>query len=436
MLLGVSNQYFYYTRTGNSSFECNLKIEFNEKVHQEKFKGAACRALKLYPELSARTVIKDKKLSVVPNDEPPVFIPDDGTRITLGGDASNGHLFYFRMGEHSAAMPFYHGLTDAHGALTYLKTVLLFYYEDMGYDIGEENKRELLKVIRVKEEDIPSGDENDRWDPYRKYGDPLAKPEWSYDFPKAFGMDIPLYPEGGADVHKYVAELKTSDFLAKTKEHGVSFVPYLVDVVSGGIHRHMKAGSLPVVTMVPADMRSLFGTQTLVNFSDAMFFPWYEEYEKLSVQERCDIIKSQMMKQRQADNFRLMMAGKCSEVDGLIGSDRLSELTGEKPAAEKKAAPAPRRLTYAISYPGKMDLGYGFDEKILDFYCDVTVNTSSIIVMTYRDSMKILVIQRSDDRTFPETIIKALEDAGIPASLRDLSLDRPDILDFDALKRV
>lgn len=436
MRLGASNQYFYYTRAGAASFMLGMHMKFRQDVDWEKFRDAVDRALKLYPELAARTVIRDGRLDAVWDEEPAVFLPDDGKRYNLGTDEVNGHMFYFRCGKNSVKMAYYHGLTDAKGILTFLRTVFLLYADSIGYPIKDEDRAALCREVRTTEADVILDDELDAFDPYLKYGNANAVPSFTYDFPEAFGIPAPQYPADDPATHKYIVEVSVSEFLKRTKAYGVSFVPMLIDILSGSIRRAYGNERLPVVTMVPADMRSAFGSNTIVNCSDGMIFPWYPEYVDKTVQERCAILKDKLQKQKTKEYFEKLMASKCEEVRQFEAKGTLNGLLHPETVREEKPKAAPvRRVTYATSYVGKIDLGYGLDGMLDDLFLDTTVNAFSLIIHTYQDHMRALVMQRSDDPKFPNCIVKGFEEAGFEVKFTDLGRDEPDRIEFSALRQ-
>ena len=435
MRLGVSNQYFYYTRAGRQSFFLGFRMVFQEELDEAAFREAATEAARRFPELTVRTVISGGKLMAVREDAPPCFFPEDKGVVRVGSDETNGHLFCFRMGKKSVFMSLYHGMTDAYGALKFLRTLFLLYADRTGYQISESDREALL--TELKREVVPSdADEFPSFDPYREYADPEAVPEWRYDFPEAFGISSKLYDETNPTLHKYVVETSISAFIKKAKENGSSVVPFLVDTMSGAICRYGNKGELPVVTMVPADLRPLFSSGTLANFSDAMFFPWFTSNLDKPVEVRCRDLKDYLVKQRTVKNFQAMMASKCKEIASYEEQHMLEKLTHPEPESKKQTVPPVRRITYALSYPGKMDLGYGLDGMLEDFFLDTSVNVFSAIVQTYGDRMRALIIQRSDDPTFPEWLKKGFEDAGLSAGLSDLGVMEPDVVDLSALKTI
>lgn len=206
-------------------------------------------------------------------------------------------------------------------------------------------------------------------------------------------------------------------------------MPLLVDTISGAILKKYGEGDLPVVAMVPADFRPLFGSNTLVNFSDAMLFAYYPKYKEMSVTERCALFKDYLIKQRTKENFGKILAGKTADVRNFEKTDIMA------PKKESGNAPAPvRRITYALTYPGNLDFGYGLDEIIKDQLLDVYVAAFATIVYTYKDRMRIQVLLKSDDPGFPDCVAEGFRQIVSNVTYEDKGLYRTDKVELDKLR--
>ncbi len=430
MKLGKSNRFFYYTRTGAGSFMMNPCLFFKEDLNLSEFRDAANRAIALYPELSVRTVIRNGIPEAVEDDDPVAFYPDNEKAYNVGSDDTNGHLFFFRYGKDYVKLILYHGMTDYKGLMTYLRTVILYYAENIHADMNEIDREGLFSQIRTGIDDISAMDEEDMWDPYSKHGNSDSVSSYTYDYPEALGITSPLFEPEALYVHHHLLQLNKYDFINKTKELGVSFVPLLVDVISGSILRKYRNGNLPVVAMVPADCRSFFGSRTLVNFSDGMMFPYYPENEDLSVSERCALFKDFMIKQRTKENFEKILGDKVRDT---INFEKTDILAPAKKSSD--STPPVRRITYALTYPGNLDMGYGLDEIIRDQFLQVYVTAFATIVYTYKENMRILIIQRSDDPGLAECIQDGFRKLGFETTLTDEGRYTGDMVRLSELRK-
>lgn len=413
LTLGASNKFFYYNQAYRGTFNIRFRLIFNEDIKLDELKEAATEAIKRYPELGGETVIKDGLLTSLENDRPVKFYEDNGERYDLGSDDTNGYMFYFLYGKDYIILSYYHGLTDIVGIMAYTKTMLYLYAKKINHEMSEEELNELLATIR-DDDGLKMGDDlGDIYDPYRTHMNEASVPSYKFDNPGAFSIPSEQYPEDCDYVHATVIELNTGDFIKKTKEYGVSFVPLLTDIISGAISKKYNADR-PVIAMVPVNLRPYYNSASLVNFSDGVMVPYYQEDEKLSVLERCQKNKEMMKLQMQKENFDLVLANKVKAVDGYEKLDEtVFEIWSRQGVLPKKGTIRP--ITYAMTYPGKIDFSTGLNRLIKDYFMEPVMRAYATIVYTFGDTMRILCMCRQDEEDFAKCIYEGITKQGLDA---------------------
>lgn len=432
--LGTSNKFFYYNQAYKSTFNIRFRLKFKEPIQLEYMKEAASEAIQRYPELGGEIVLKDNKLMIAPNDRPVAFYEENGENHDLGSEDTNGYMFYCMYGEDYIVLSYYHGLTDIVGFMMLTKTILYLYAQKTGFQLSEEELEELLSTIR-DEKGLSAGDDiDDMYDPYRKFMKADSKPSFTFNNPGAFSIPTEQYPEDCDYVHSTLIELKTADFIKKTKEYGVSFVPLLVDIISGAIDKQYEADK-PVIAMVPVNLRPYYGSKSLVNFSDGVMIPYEKDMHNLDVNERCKKHKEIMQAQLQKENFDLVLDAKVKAVEGFEALDKsVCEIQKERGVLPPKGTVRP--LTYAMTYPGKIDFTSGLNRMLSDYYMEPSMRAYATIVYTFGDTMRINCICRQDDETFSKCICGAFEEMGFDISYTDKKHLYPDQMKLHRFREV
>lgn len=415
--LGASNKFFYYIMTGNASFNIRLRLTINN-LNLGLFKEAANEAIKRYPELGARTVIHQNTLTSKVIDKEIVFVKEDGKIRHLGTDETNGYLFYFIEDGNKVTISYYHGLSDVVGILEYLRCLMYLYATKTSFSLNDDELNELLPTIRCEDFSISDENEMEALDPYRMYGDSNVVEDYHFDNKGAYSLPNADYPDDADYLHEQLITLSTSEFIKKTKELGVSVVPLINDIVSTAIRKEYDTDNMPVIAMVPVNLRPYVGSKTVVNCSDGIFIPYEKEDETLDITERCLKWKSFMNKQITANNFIKLMGNKAASVDAFEKDETpIIEQARIKTMVPKKGSVRP--LTYALTYPGKMTLLSGLDRMLDNIELRGLARSNSVVAHTFKDVMRIQVVTRTDDTKLTDCILNGLKELNIAAKCVD-----------------
>ena len=126
-----------------------------------------------------------------------------------------------------------------------------------------------------------------------------------------------------------------SEFLAKTKEYGVSAVPLLAAVAAKAIANAYDTGGKPVIAMLPVNMRTQFDTKTVVNMSDGVMMPSDAQMIADTVQNHAKVLKNTMKAQITKNYFCHTMADKFASVE------KFEQMGNIYDVAKKITTPAP-----------------------------------------------------------------------------------------------
>ncbi len=185
------------------------------------------------------------------------------------------------------AVEFFHSLTDGTGALIFLKTLVAEYLQQR-YGIRIPAEKGVLGRL-----DEPSDAEME--DSFLKYAGPLNASRKENDSWHVSGT-----PEPGGHLHLTCLQLPVADVLAKARQYNVGLTAFLASVMLMALQNlqmekirdQRRRPSIKV--LVPVNLRRLFPSTTLRNFS---FYTTPEIRPKLgyySFEEICNIVKHWM----------------------------------------------------------------------------------------------------------------------------------------------
>ncbi len=167
-------------------------------------------------------------------------------------------LFRVRYWQSRIAVEFCHVLTDGTGGITFLKALVYNYLERKGKNLGEPGD------IPV---DMLSGEESE--DAYNRfYKSPLPLPDQGRE---AFHLKGKLLYPGAIMITTGIVDLE--QILSEAKKYKVSLTAFLVAVYIDALQElqdslvSRNTQKRPVALQVPVNMRSIYPSKTLRNFS-------------------------------------------------------------------------------------------------------------------------------------------------------------------------
>lgn len=410
--LGVSNELFYFTQVGDKTYTICYTYYFKEEFHLDKFIKAANDALTLFPEFSIRPVINGNRIYARQQNVPIVFIEDDGTYLEFGSDDTNGYMFCFRYGEKHVTVSFYHGLSDIKGITPFLTEIMYRYAKSCNVIFTEEEEAELSKIRRSTAPIFTEDNELQMLDPYKAYlkmnGDTDYKENRNSD--NSGSKDIFCISDNcvmnSELVRHHTIEFRTSDFIKKTKELQVSFIPLLHEIISSALMKAFNTQTR-VVANVPADMRQVLQMETLANFSDGIRIPYERDDLGNDVSLNCAKFKDIMMGQMNREHFAGIISEKVRRIESAEEESGLS-------AKAKKA-----QYTYVLTYPGKITFSESIDNMFEDVHFICRPGFITVLVYTFKDAMRLELLIRSEDETFSNGIFEGVKNHGLKAELFD-----------------
>ena len=190
------------------------------------------------------------------HDVTPFVLPRASTVNMVYDLKNNKNLIRISYRKNRLAVECFHSVTDGSGAITLLKTILAEYYRRLGEDIPNE-------CGVLSPEDAPKASEME--DSFR------ANYREEAGFAGRSGKRaFQLYPNGPFEPwHCTELTMKLADLKPIVKESGATIGEYIAAVYLYVFYRmrQQTASKKPVTLSVPINLRSMFGSETLRNFS-------------------------------------------------------------------------------------------------------------------------------------------------------------------------
>ncbi|MBP3879450.1 MAG: hypothetical protein J6D46_03955 [Lachnospiraceae bacterium] len=423
---GVSDKFFYYACSNHGlTMDFKIEIHFKEPVDFEKLRGAFATALDRFPEFAFRPVIKDEKFFYEENHEPVTIHDDVLERLDFGTEDTNGYLFYIIRTESDpclAIFSFYHGLSDWAGTMRFLRTICAVY---TGVRTTEGGAR-----ICAPAPEVWNTAEN--LDPYSVFEDKDCVPSYVPDTAGFFQLPIQLYAPGTEKGHVFRITMRVSEFLKKTRELHTSFMPYFISIAAGVIHDLYDIGDRNFVMSLPVDLRPMFKTDCVSNFSDAVLLPLSRGDLALPIEEQCKKLRASIEVQRKPENYARKLYEKAQAVRDFEKDDRGVVAVNQELTQGGFRAFA----SYITTYLGIMDMPAEVNEKIEHIFVNAPFGASYFQLTTFGDVLTVTSCQCYDEDTVARALCDKFVELGFTASLEDKGFVTQSTLDVSKLKRM
>ncbi len=195
-------------------------------------------------------------------DDPVVILPDDDMPCkAFGMNKENRLLIRVLVFKNRLSLELSHILTDGHGLMTFLKSLLIFYFREKG--LIRNNQKDNFFIRDADRDEF-----TDAYSSYFKENIPRVVRQ-----PKAFHVPFPLRNKPRFDVLYAILSIHELKHIAKEKE--VSITEYLIAVylmVLQEIYYDCRNKGIPTPekiarVQVPVNLRNMYPSKTMRNFS-------------------------------------------------------------------------------------------------------------------------------------------------------------------------
>lgn len=240
----ISGQSFLYGKQGAHSMVIDIRL--TESIDQPILQQALNQALKRYPYLISKMVLKNSSYFLAYNELPMVVTKTDELR-RLGGPETNSHLVDVTFDQQRLFISYHHALADGRGIMPFVNTLLYDYFSIKNQDFPE----------------IPGINLDD---------DPMEPDEISEPFEylppvNANSADIPEIDHHGYQLietkyhlndrsYRHELVIDQASFMKYAKAHDATPAIAVSIMVSQAIQRIYPDISEPIVTNMASDLRS------------------------------------------------------------------------------------------------------------------------------------------------------------------------------------
>lgn len=240
----ISGQSFLYGKQGAHSMVIDIRL--TESIDQPILQQALNQALKRYPYLTSKMVLKNSSYFLAYNELPMVVTQTDELR-RLGGPETNSHLVDVTFDQQRLFISYHHALADGRGIMPFVNTLLYDYFSIKNQDFPE----------------IPGINLDD--DPMKP--DEIGKP-FEYLSPvNANSADIPEIDHHGHQLietkyhlndrsYRHELVIDQASFMKYAKAHDATPAIAVSIMVSQAIQQIYPDISDPIVTNMASDLRS------------------------------------------------------------------------------------------------------------------------------------------------------------------------------------
>lgn len=230
---------------------------------------------------------------------PPKVTPDPGLLVTMTREELENRAFRVYYQGNTVSIEVFHVLTDGHGAIMTLVTLVAEYLQ------RKKGVRIPVSEIRLDTSLEPAEAETE--DSFL----PLAK-EKPWHLPSRYSYLPPKPADTDWTVRSSLTHFDTKQLLAAAHRYGVTLNTLLAAAMADAImDMQLKRGGkkmLPVRIMVPVNLRRMFGSKTLRNFSLYGLPTMEPEDRNRPFQELCASFDRQLKKHFSREKMAAMSA--------------------------------------------------------------------------------------------------------------------------------
>ncbi len=321
-------------------------------------------------------------------------LPCRPIKISTTSSKSFRVLYYDRR----ISVEFFHVLTDGHGGLIFLNTLVATYLTLLGKQVSESKT-----VLNINE--VPNNEEN-----ANEFSRTIAKNSSGFKDKKALQMSGRLNSIRPTQILHF--KLNSHALKEVAKSHGVTITAYCSALFFLASKHALEAVKGEVAIQVPVDMRKYYETKTLANFT--MYAGLRLELEKItSFEEILPLVTTQLKEKATYEKMSEMMysAHKMSK------DVRIFPLFLKNPIAKIAFGILGEKLfTTTFSNLGLINAPVEFNEFI-DSYDFVLgppeMNRVALTLVTFNEFSTLSITKSTVDPSFEESLYALLKKDGL-----------------------
>lgn len=399
---------YFYSKTDECNFFPRLEITMTEPVNLDALQIAAERTMARYRVFRLVPVHDQQRFYLVDNKKKPIVHVYDGQRRTVGAQENNGHLTWIGADNCKIIFEFFHGVSDIHGAIPFMKMLLQEYcgvkYEngDTSADNGFES--ELISDEEECRDSLQFIDENQK----------------SVAEKRIRGRAYQLTDEQlelGPVCFSYELDVDAEKFDAYMRKHESSRTAVFALWMSRAIADSTALGEAQVVAGVAADVRKIYGVEgTMRDCTDILAIPFTQEIREMPVSAQLKCFREMIFEDMEPKK-RLAVAAEIKK-NNVMMEKRMPSFEGKKAFCEKVHQYSYANYTYNISNVGKVSFGEETDRYVVSVKSAMCANTFPIIleIVQFGQKYHIVYCTRLKNDPYVRRFQQSFVEQGIPCT--------------------
>ncbi|MBQ3150182.1 MAG: hypothetical protein IJB86_02925 [Clostridia bacterium] len=244
------------TKDVNQSF--TMEADLDTDIDPVRLKAAAQSLCERFPTMFVKlhTDSKGYALEHVHDVTPFVMERPDVLNQPFDLSQNNDHLVRITYKKNRVAVEVFHSVSDGSGGIALLKSIIAEYYRSMGEEVSATHG------VLLKEDPVKATETEDSFrtncDVKRKNASRAGKKAQQY------------YHDGPFDTwHQTELSMSVDELKALSKKNGATITEYLASLYLYTFYRFFKNEKMnkPITLSVPINLRPMFNSETLRNFS-------------------------------------------------------------------------------------------------------------------------------------------------------------------------
>ncbi len=324
----------------------------------------------------------------------------------INAEANKNYLFRVTYFRRRINLEVFHVLTDGMGAINFLKELLYQYLRLAHRELAEFCGDKLSSRTSLSTEDSFS-------DNYQK------KPLRPYHFRKAYILHGPQFPAGKVGILQ--ANIPLDELKKAAKARNASINEYIVAALTWAIYlekRHSMDFSLPIVTVVPVNLRPFFQSVTTNNFFanvNAIFTPRHMVH---TFEDVLDEVRTSLRKQITKEHLEEQFSTNVSTATNLLS--RAIPMLFKRPALKAAYNKSTRAATTTVSNLGAVHVRKEY-QPYVDKFSAVISETKGQgmrnILISYENRLVLTITSVFRRPSIQEEFFRFLFSEGVPVLL-------------------
>ncbi len=412
--MGMLDKSYYYLKDIRVGLCPIMKINLKKRVDPKHLQYAVQKTYERYLHLRFKIVESETDIYYELNDQPFIIKNQPFTTDVVLGRDSNGYPWQCAYFDNYITFIYFHCVFDGIGRMQIQKTLLYYYFEAMGISAEDISDFKTLNddVDKLLDEELAFGLE-----PHVKRGlTPLPEKQL---LPQDF-----IAPEYIADVDDrtkgFAIDIDTSKLLAKAKESETSVFAFLLPIIVRSIKYLFKTEYPIINSSVIVNHRPYTKSKTLRNsYFQAHLSYDSKQMDNLSLESLSTIFRTNLDVKLNAENI---FSNLTRIYDGYAKIESIPSISG-RTTILKQTFDRVNNIAVKFSYGNRIALPKEFEDEIdsIQMTNETTPNSIMALVVSYKDSMSLMLYSRLNNNEFVQNITDTLNDMGVTSHHRELS---------------